>query len=54
MGDIQTLAAWVLYARIGQTLAHLSGTGQINVFVRATFWSVQLALFAWMLVKLMA
>jgi uncharacterized MAPEG superfamily protein len=54
LADIQALAPFVLYARIGQTLAHLSGTGRINVFVRAGFWSVQLGLFAWMLVKLMA
>jgi len=52
--ELQALAPFVLFARIGQTLAHLSGTGKINVFVRATFWSVQLGLFAWMLVKLMA
>jgi uncharacterized MAPEG superfamily protein len=54
LGDIQMLAPWVLYARIGQSLAHLSGTGPMNVFVRASFWSVQLALCIWMLVKLMA
>ena len=54
LGDIQMLAPWVLYARIGQSLAHLSGTGPVNVFVRASFWSVQLALCIWMLVKLIA
>jgi uncharacterized MAPEG superfamily protein len=53
LADIQTLAPFVLYGRIGQTLAHLSGTGPANVFVRASFWFVQLALFAWMLAKLM-
>jgi len=26
----------------------------VNVFVRASFWSAQLALFGWMLVKLLA
>ena len=54
LADIQALAPWVLYARIGQSLAHLSGTGPVNVFVRASFWSVQLVLFGWMLVKLLA
>ena len=54
LADIQALAPWVLYARIGQSLAHLSGTGPVNVFVRASFWSAQLALFGWMLVKLLA
>jgi len=50
---IATLAPWVLYARVGQSLAHLSGTGVLQVLVRATFWSVQLALFFWMLAKLL-
>ncbi|MBP6357590.1 MAG: MAPEG family protein [Burkholderiaceae bacterium] len=54
LADIQALAPWVLYARMGQSLAHLSGTGPVNVFVRASCWSVQLALFGWMLVKLLA
>ena len=54
LADIQALAPWVLYARIGQSLAHLSGTEPVNVFVRASFWSAQLALFGWMLVKLLA
>lgn len=45
-------AVWVLYARVGQVLAHLSGVGKLNVFVRASFWSVQLALMVWMLVLL--
>ena len=49
---IDGLAPYVLYARIGQAAAHLSGTGQPNVLVRATFWSAQLGLFVWMLVKL--
>ena len=42
----------MLYARIGQSLAHLSGTGKINVLLRATFWAVQLGLFFFMLSKL--
>jgi uncharacterized MAPEG superfamily protein len=52
LGAINELAMYVLYARIGQSLAHLSGGGKINVLIRATFWSVQLALFIWMLSKL--
>lgn len=51
---IAPLAPWVLYARVGQSLAHLSGVGRLQVFVRASFWSVQLALFFWMLAKLLA
>jgi hypothetical protein len=38
----------VLYARIGQSLTHLTGVGSPHVFVRATFWSVQLGLMLWM------
>ena len=49
---IAALAPLVLYARVGQSLAHLSGTGKLNVLVRATFWAVQLALFVLMLSKL--
>lgn len=49
---IAPLAPYVLYARVAQSLAHLSGTGKINVLLRATFWSVQLALFVLMLDKL--
>lgn len=49
---IAPVAPYVLYARIGQSLAHLSGTGKINVFIRASFWAVQLGLFFFMLSKL--
>ena len=49
---IAPFAPYVLYARIGQSLAHLSGTGKINVLLRATFWSIQLGLFFFMLSKL--
>ena len=57
MGRLDTIAAlapWVLYARIGQSLTHLTGTGQLHVLVRATFWAVQLGLMLWMLFKLLA
>ena len=47
---IDAIAPWVLYARIAQTLVHLSGTGPTQVMVRATLWLVQLVLFFWMLV----
>lgn len=54
LDDLQALAPWVLMARIGQSLAHLSGTGPAQVFVRATFWAAQLALFVWMFARLLA
>ena len=50
---LQPLAAWVLYARIGQSLVHVSGVGKLQVFVRASFWSAQLALMIWLLVLLL-
>ncbi|MBC7917721.1 MAG: MAPEG family protein [Rhodoferax sp.] len=46
------IAVWLLYARIGQIAAHLSGVGPAQVLVRASFWSAQLALMVWMLVLL--
>lgn len=51
---IAALAPFVLYARIGQSMVHLLGVGKTHVLVRATFWSVQLGLFIWMLAKLLA
>ena len=45
---IEPLCAYVLYARIGQSLAHLSGTGVPNVLARASFWGAQLILFFFM------
>jgi len=52
LGAIDALAPFVLYARIGQTVAHLSGLGVPNIYVRATFFSIQLVLFVWMIVNL--
>ncbi|HUS24430.1 MAG TPA: MAPEG family protein [Candidatus Binatia bacterium] len=43
------VAMWVLYARFAQSATHLAGTSHWLVMVRATFFSAQLALFAWML-----
>ena len=53
-GAVEGLAPFVVYARIGQTAAHLSGTGPLQVLVRASFWAVQLGLFVWMLIRLLA
>jgi hypothetical protein len=44
----------VLYARVGQTLAHLWGTGLLQVLVRASFWCLQLVMFLWMAIRLLA
>lgn len=50
---IDAIAPCVLYARIGQTLAHLAGTGRAQVFVRAGFWFAQIIVFVTMLAKLL-
>ena len=50
---IAPVAGWVPLARVGQSLAHLSGTGQVAVFVRAGFWVLQLLAFGWMGLKLL-
>lgn len=47
---IHGLAPYVLYARVLQSLVHLTGVSQAHVLVRATFWTIQLVLFVWMLV----
>lgn len=49
---VAALAPCVLYARLGQSIAHLIGTTRPLVFVRATFWFSQLALFILMLWRL--
>jgi len=54
LDSINALAPWVLYARVAQSLAHLSGVGQAHVLVRASFWTVQLVLFVVMLARLFA
>ena len=50
---IAALAPWVLYARVGQSLVHLWGVNQLQVFLRASLWSVQLGLCIWMAVQLL-
>lgn len=51
---VATYAPLVLYARLGQSAAHLLGTSKPLVLVRATFWSAQLVLFGLMLKGLLA
>jgi len=50
---IADIAPWALYARIAQSLVHLTGTGRLQVLVRATFWAVQLVVFYLILIKLL-
>lgn len=46
-------AAYVLYARVAQTLVHIVGVNHWLVLLRATFWTIQLLLFIVMLVGLL-
>lgn len=46
---VSSLAPIVLYARLGQSTAHLIGTSQPLVLVRALCWGVQVILFLLML-----
>ncbi|MFA5940707.1 MAG: MAPEG family protein [Sinimarinibacterium sp.] len=46
---VDAVAAWVLYARLAQSVTHLIGTSHWLVLIRATFYTVQIALFAYLL-----
>lgn len=44
---IDTVAGWILLARIGQGVAHLVGTAMPFVLIRATFFLAQVVLIFW-------
>lgn len=46
-------AAYVLYARLAQSIVHLVGVNHWLVMLRATFWTIQLVLFVVMLAGLL-
>ena len=46
---VDSLAAFVLYARLAQSTVHLIGVNHWLVFIRANLLLVQVALFAWMI-----
>lgn len=45
-GVMEGTAMYVLYARIGQSVAHLISTAPVMVWIRATFFFVQVLLMA--------
>lgn len=49
-----TVAAYVLYARIAQSLVHISGTSFVQVMIRATCFLTQVGLIAYMVYRLLA
>lgn len=51
---VDQVAAWVLYARLAQSIVHLIGVNHWLVFVRANFLVVQAALFFYMIWGLLA
>lgn len=48
-GVVDQVAAFVLYARLAQSVTHLIGTTATLVFIRANFLVIQAALFAYMI-----
>jgi uncharacterized MAPEG superfamily protein len=51
---IDAYAPIVLYARVAQSLTHLAGVNHALVLLRATFFTVQVALMAWIALRLLA
>jgi uncharacterized MAPEG superfamily protein len=51
---VDQVAAWVLYARLAQSLVHLIGVNHWLVFIRANLLVVQAALFLYMIWGLLA
>jgi uncharacterized MAPEG superfamily protein len=51
---VDGLACYVLYARLAQSLVHLIGTSSALVFVRATFYVIQVLIFFYMFWGLLA
>ena len=49
LGVTDQVAMWVLYARIAQSVTHLVGVNHWLVMLRATFFSIQLLLYAYMI-----
>ncbi len=44
---VDQVAGWILYARLAQSIVHLIGVNHWLVMIRATFYTVQAALFFW-------
>lgn len=50
---VDSVAAYVLYARVAQGVVHMSGTAFIQILLRATFFLVQVLLIGYVAVKLL-
>jgi len=51
---VDSVAIYILAARVGQAVVHLIGTSHWLVFIRANLFVVQVALFLYCIVKLVA
>jgi len=51
---VDQVAAWVLYARLAQSVVHLIGVNHWLVFIRANFLVIQALLFLYMIWGLLA
>jgi uncharacterized MAPEG superfamily protein len=47
------LAMWVLVARLGQSITHVISVSVPAVLVRATFFSAQMLIFLWWVIRLL-
>jgi len=57
MGKIaiaDTVAAYVLYARVAQSVVHMTGTSLPLVALRGLFYGVQVVLMFWMIIRLLS
>ncbi|MEX2476047.1 MAPEG family protein [Marinobacter sp.] len=50
---VNALAAYVLYARLAQSLVHISGTSFVQILLRATFFLIQIVLVLMMVYQLL-
>lgn len=50
---VDHLGAYVLYARVGQSVMHLCGASTFWISLRATFFTIQIALIVYMAVMLL-
>jgi uncharacterized MAPEG superfamily protein len=46
---VDQFAAWIIYARLAQSVTHLIGVNHFLVLLRATFYTIQVLLFFYMM-----
>ena len=54
LGVTDGLAMWVLWTRIGQSLTHLASTSVPAVLLRANLFFVQILIYLWWAIRLLA